>query len=80
MYEIMIHAIHKQISKPFQLIKSFYLFQDEESSISVDYKHMRYDMEIVAENIHSTCSLLRKKQLMSGFISIKHFYEKKVKY
>ena len=77
----MIHAIHKQMSKPFQLIKSYYLFQDEEeSSIEVDYKHMRYDMEIIAENIRSTCTLLRKKQLMSGFISIKHFYEKKVKY
>ena len=37
-------------------------------------------MELIAENIYSTCSLLRKKQLISGFIAVKHFYEKKVKY
>jgi hypothetical protein len=47
MYEILFHAIMKQVSKPFQLLKQFVLFSDTDSSIDAGYKHMRRDMEIV---------------------------------
>lgn len=54
MYELLLHVINKQVSKPFQLFKQFILFTDSDSSIEVGYVHMRRDLELIEENMSST--------------------------
>lgn len=66
--------------KPFQLFKQFLLFPDEdEDSIEVGYRHMKYEIEIVGENIRNVCTLFRQRLLVEGFITIKNAYFKRLR-
>ena len=78
MYEILASLIRRQTCYPFQQLKQFILFSDDESSIQVGYKYMRKDLEIVEENIEAVCDLVRSKLLIEGFITIKNAYEKRL--
>lgn len=40
-FRVLKGLLRKQTRKPFQLLKQFFLFSEEESSIEVGYKHSR---------------------------------------
>ena len=79
MYEFLRSIIRKQCRYPFQLFKQFILFSEEDSSIEVTYKHMRYELELIEVNINAVCNLVKQKLLIDGFLTIKHAYEKKLR-
>lgn len=41
---------------------------------------MRYELEIIEVNIEAVCDLFRQKLLVHGFITIKHAYEKRLRF
>lgn len=79
-YRVLLTLLRKQTRKPFQLFKQFFLFSEDESSIEVGYKHSKFELEMVEENIRSACTRIRQRMLVDGFITIKNLFLKKQAY
>jgi hypothetical protein len=78
--EVLSDIIGRHLRYPFQLLKQFFLFpEQDEESIQVTYKHMRYDMEIAVENIRAVTGLMRQRNLIDGFMTIKNAYNRRLR-
>jgi hypothetical protein len=79
-YELLRSLLRKQIRYPFQQLKQFYLFpEDDEASIEVGYKYMHYEVELAIENIKAVSSLIKQRNLVDGFVTIKLAYFRKLR-